>query len=138
MKHRGHVGHGGQGASGGRVGAVGALVPKAVGANHAEAEAVGDVGSGLDVAVGVDVAEGASHVAVGVAALAPGGGAAAVAEGVLSELVLGVVLGRRRCQWHGSVMSHGDIGGRWRNRSVDGDGSSWSVRDYGEGAITES
>lgn len=138
MKHRSHVGHGGQGASGGRVSAVGPLVPKAVGANHAEAEAVGDVGSGLDVAVGVDVAEGASHVAVGVAALMAGGVAGVVSEGVLSELVLGVVLGRRRCQWHGSVMSHGDIGGRWRNRSVDGDGSSWSVRDYGEGTITES
>lgn len=120
MKHRSHVGHGGQGTGGGGEGAVGALVPGEVGARHAEAVVIGDVVLRLDVAVGVDVAEGAAHVAVGVAALLAGGVAGVVAEGVLSELVLRVVLGldgRLNGQGggvrdgHGGSVGHGHGGG---------------------------
>lgn len=97
MSHGGGVGHRGDGVSdGGGVshggdGQRGVAVDGDVGSGDSEAVGVADVVSALDQAVGVDVGE-ASLGDTSDARLNLAGGTAGVAEGVLSQLILRVVL----------------------------------------------
>ena len=63
-----------------------------VGAHHPEATLASCVVLYLKLAVGIDVAEGATHVAVGVSGFLAGGYARVIAEGILAKLILHVIL----------------------------------------------
>lgn len=75
-----------------------------------EAMIVGHIVLVLDLPVWIHVAEGAPNVAQGVAGLGAGRGAAAVPEGVASELVLGVELLLDHLVMHCHLGSRGDQG----------------------------
>lgn len=92
MSHRGGVSHRGDGVSDGGDGQGGVAVDGDVGSGDSEAVSVADVVPALDQAVGVDVGE-ASLGDTSDARLDLAGGTAGVAEGVLAQLVLRVVLG---------------------------------------------
>lgn len=125
----------GEGPGGGGEGGIRAFVPRLVSHMHRQVGApdlktvlAGHVVLRLKLAVGVDVAEGAAHGAVSVSGLLAGRYAGIVAEGVLAEVVLHVILGldgdhrfrlrHRTGVWEGRLV-HGGWGVVVRESNMD-------------------